>query len=165
MKRILFALLLSACMLMTGCGNKKSEERKEAEIPKAWTDCATMEDAYNLAGFEFYVPQQLDEYPNVLIQAGKNSMIQVFFSDKELGTEGCNSILFRKGIGHGDITGDYNEYSQKSLSKVAGQAVTERGNNGLVYNAFWNDGDYSYAIVVSNGMTDGEIEAFIELVK
>lgn len=131
---------------------------ENTQIANPWVDCASMEDAVKIAGFTFEVPEQIDGYPNQAIQAIENDIIQVVYDD------GANSIYIRKGVGTEDISGDYNEYEQSDEVSIGEFQVTEKGNDGKIHVAIWNDGDYSFC-VGTPGMSVEEIVAIIEQVK
>lgn len=139
--------------------NAGETDDENMQIANPWVDCyASMEDAVKIAGFSFEVPKQIEGYPNQVIQAIENDIIQVIYND------GANSIYIRKGVGTGDISGDYNEYEQSDEVSIGEYQVTEKGNDGKVSVAIWNDGNYSFC-VGTPGMSAEEIAAIIEQVK
>ena len=165
-KRLMLILLCTTVVgAFTACGAKSSEtdgagqnesnvvsevetndgeaDEENTQIANPWVDCASMEDAVKIAGFSFEVPKQIEGYPNQVIQAIENDIIQVIYDD------GTNSIYIRKGAGTEDISGDQ---------------VTEKGNDGKVSVAIWNDENYSFC-VGTPGMSAEEIAAIIEQVK
>ena len=130
-----------------------------------WQDCSTLEDAAAVAGFEMAVPDRIEGYPETHIQAVENSMSQVFFYNGSFDDGTAKSVLIRKGTGSEDISGDYNEYSEKEIVPMHGVDVTVKGDNGLVYNAFWFQDGYAYCINADDGMSREQIENLVELVK
>ncbi|MCI5958976.1 MAG: DUF4367 domain-containing protein [Lachnospiraceae bacterium] len=180
-KRLMLILLCTTVVgAFTACGAKSSEtdgagqnesnvvsevetndgeaDEENTQIANPWVDCASMEDAVKIAGFSFEVPKQIEGYPNQVIQAIENDIIQVIYDD------GTNSIYIRKGAGTEDISGDYNEYEQSDEVSIGEYQVTEKGNDGKVSVAIWNDENYSFC-VGTPGMSAEEIAAIIEQVK
>ena len=121
-KRLMLILLCTTVVgAFTACGAKSSEtdgagqnesnvvsevetndgeaDEENTQIANPWVDCASMEDAVKIAGFSFEVPKQIEGYPNQVIQAIENDIIQVIYDD------GTNSIYIRKGAGTEDIGG------------------------------------------------------------
>ena len=103
-KIIRICMVLMLAMSIAACGSKEpaaqqNEKQGETQIPNPWIDCGTLEEAAQIAGFDMKVPDRIDGYPNTMIQAMDKSVIQVFYSDKALGEEGCKTVLIRKGLG------------------------------------------------------------------
>lgn len=138
--------------------NADEADDENTQIANPWVDCASMEDAVKIAGFSFEVPKQIEGYSNQAIQAIENDIIQVIYDD------GTNSIYIRKGAGTEDISGDYNEYEQSDEVSIGEYQITEKGNDGKISVAIWNDGNYSFC-VGTPGMSAEEIAAIIEQVK
>lgn len=128
------------------------------QIPNPWVDCSSLEDAAKLAGFSLQVPEQIDNYPDILIQSIEKEIIQVIYQND------TSSIMIRKGVGMDDISGDYNEYNESSTETINEHQVTEKGNDGKVYLAIWSDSDYAYSISTP-GMTSDEVAAIIAQIK
>ena len=122
-------------------------------IPNPWADCATLDEAAKLAGFDIAVPGKLDGYPNKRIQAMEKSMIQVLYFDGDPDAETGSSVMVRKGTGSEDISGDYNEYSEQETVQMHGVDVQVRGEKGLVYSAIWTWNGYSFAINADKGLS------------
>ena len=127
-----------------------------------WVDCATMEDAAELAGFDFTVPDWIKDYPNIFIQAVENSMIQVFYCVTDPGDG--DRILIRKGVGTEDISGDYEEYSEVETTALDGVNVTFKGKDGLVFTEIWTLDGYAYSISADAGMSRELAEGLVGLV-
>ena len=132
------------------------------QIPNPWVDCATLDEAAGLAGFEIAVPGGFEGYPNRMIQAMEKSMIQVMYFDGDPEAETSSRIMVRKGTGSEDISGDYNEYSEQETVQMHGVDVQLRGEKGLVYSAIWTADGYSYAINADKGLSRDAISAAVE---
>lgn len=182
MKKILMFLLLGTMTLsLAACGNSdpgstKNEQdsgivigddpaawgpgNDSVEIPNPFKDYETLEEAVSAVGFDFTVPDSIKGDEIRLIQVlGESSMIQAFYG------EGESDILIRKEPGSGDISGDYNNYSQVSEKTVDGRIVTMKGENDLTMIALWEDGGYTYSISARDGLDTSDIVDLIAAVE
>ena len=71
-------------------------------------------------------------------------------------------ITVRKGTGSEDISGDYNEYSEKETLKIHGLDVLVKGDEGKIFCATWTKDGYSFAIVADKGLTKEALSNAIE---
>jgi hypothetical protein len=127
-----------------------------AQIPNPFTDCDTLDDAAAIAGFSISLPDTAAGYSRSAISAIENEMIDVRYTD-----ESDNEICIRKGTEKDDISGDYNEYDENSTVNADGLSVNIRGNDGLVFAASWQSGDYSYSITSDLGLAKTDIETLV----
>ncbi len=137
-------------------------EAPTSQIANPFVDFDSLEEAAKLAGFSMRVDAEPEGYPIRHIQAVKNELLQMFLATGDMAEEGTEHVLFRKGVGSEDVSGDYNEYASVSQQELAGRTVTLKGDGKLVWLATWTDGNYSYSISVSDGM---EQESMLALVK
>ena len=171
----LLLLSLAACARKPEEGNKPAETENKPEeienaptglgnvqIPNPWVDCATLEEAAKLAGFEIAVPGGFDGYPNQMIQAMEKSMIQVLYFDGDPDAEDSSMVMVRKGTGSEDISGDYNVYSEQETVQMHGVDVQLRGEKGLVYSAIWTWEGCSFAINADKGLSRDAISNAVE---
>lgn len=166
MKKLLLPVIVLLFVALTACGTKvEPPESGNTQIANPWVDCATLEEAEDLVGFDLTVPDGIDGYPDRLIQAIRQDMIQVFYFSAGTNDEERVDVLIRKASGDGDISGDYNEYKEIVVETVGGVDVQLSGNDGLIYNAVWTEDGYSYAILAGEGLEKGVIEKLIEQVK
>lgn len=77
-------------------------------------------------------------------------------------TGGGETALFRKGKGTDDVSGDYNVYSSVKEITVGVNAVTLKGENDVFTLAVWTDGEYSYSLDISNGLSEDEWSEMIQ---
>lgn len=124
----------------------------DTQIANPFEDCETLEDAVKLAEFDITVPEKMPEgYSQSGIRAAKDTMINIGYSNE-------NSVIdIRKGSGKDDISGDYNEYAETNTVIIGDIQVTMKGNDGLVNVATWVNGDYSYAITISEAGMDSTV--------
>ena len=155
MKKILLISVL--CLAIIACG-KKEETQQEAtqatettqgqstEIPNPFIEAKNLEEASKIAGFTLSVPANYEDYKKQVIQAIEDDMIEVIYYDENSEHEG---LRIRKAKGTDDISGDYNEYKDVETVKVGDFEIIEKGSEGNISVATWNDGTYSYAIDVA----------------
>lgn len=165
MKKICIALLCAVLLIAAaGCGKaaKEVETTQNAGLNKGnpFVDCATLEEAAEIAGFDIAVPDRIEGYEDVMIQAVKDEMIQVFYTAAD-----SSEVMIRKGLGEEDISGDYAHYDKQVVKWVGDQTVNFRGNGDLVNVAYWITDDNAYCFRVSNGMAMEKIEALIPTIQ
>ena len=174
MKKML-AILLSALMILSlaACSQGKPDNRTDPEsgntlgeggnmqIGNPWVDCATLDEAAKTAGFDIAIPGKFEGYANKVYQAIEKTMIQVFYYDGDPEAE-SSRITVRKGTGSDDISGDYNEYSEKKTVQIHGIDVLVKGEKGLIHCATWIKDGYSFAIVADKGLTKEALSNAIE---
>lgn len=161
---------VAAMLMLAACGNKNTENPADMETAKTtetteiaetvettantatgtvglanpFVTCTTLEEAVQTAGFEMAVPDVLEGYEQIVIQAVKDQLIQVIWQS------GDNKITIRKGTGAEDISGDYNQYPHTEEISVGDLQVTVKGSDEAVNTAVWTVGDYAYAITALN---------------
>ena len=155
MKKILLMSVL--CLAIVACGKKEEAKQETAEttnvtqkestqIPNPFVEVKNLDEASKIAGFTLEVPETYEDYKKQVIQAIEDDMIEVIYYDENSEHEG---LRIRKAKGTDDISGDYNEYKDVETVKVGDFEVTEKGSEGNISVATWNDGTYSYAIDVA----------------
>lgn len=72
------------------------------------------------------------------------------------------TAVFRKGTGTDDVSGDYNVYSNVKEITVGANTVTLKGNTDSFTLAVWTDGDYSYSLDISSGLSEDEWAEMIQ---
>ena len=171
MKKILLMSLL--CLAIVACEKKEEAKQETAEtanvtqeqdlgVPNPYEIVETLDEASKIAGFTLSVPTSYDDYKKQVIQAIEDDMIEViYFNDTD--NEG---LRIRKAKGTDDISGDYNEYKDVETVKVGDFEITEKGSEGSISVATWNDGTYSYAIDVAEAsLTKDAIANLISNIK
>jgi len=171
MKKILLMSLL--CLAIIACGKKEETKQETTEttnvtqeqdygVPNPYEIVDTLDEASKIAGFTLSVPVSYEDYKKQVIQAIEDDMIEViYFNDTD--SEG---LRIRKAKGTDDISGDYNEYKDVEIVKVGDFEITEKGSEGSISVATWNDGTYSYAIDVAEAsLTKDTIANLISNIK
>lgn len=155
MKKILLMSVL--CLAIVACGKKEEAKQETAEttnvtqkestqIPNPFVEVKNLDEASKIAGFSLEVPETYEDYKKQVIQAIENDMIEVIYYDENSEHEG---LRIRKAKGTDDISGDYNEYKDVETVKVGDFEIIEKGSEGNISVATWNNGTYSYAIDVA----------------
>ena len=155
MKKILLMSLL--CLAIVACGKKEEAKQETAEttnvtqkestqIPNPFVEVKNLDEASKIAGFSLEVPETYEDYKKQVIQAIEDDMIEVIYYDENSEHEG---LRIRKAKGTDDISGDYNEYKDVETVKVGDFEIIEKGSEGNISVATWNNGTYSYAIDVA----------------
>lgn len=73
------------------------------------------------------------------------------------------TAVFRKGTRTDDVSGDYNVYSSVKEIMVGANPVTLKGENDVFTLAVWTDGNYSYSLDISKGLSEDEWSEMIQL--
>ena len=143
---------------------------ENVQIPDPFEGFSTLEQAVKAAGFEMSVPDAPKWYETAIYRANTGTqMLEVIYSDKDLENEDAvEAYRIRKAIGSDDISGDYNDYSEKTEVSVSGNQVSLKGNDGKVFVATWTSGEFTYAIDIDmdgQGLSGDEIIALVNATK
>lgn len=185
----------TAAETTTEAETKETDETETADgdgflagMPNPFIDCDNADDAAKEAGFTLETPT-FDDLENRTYQAVKNEMIQVFNTGEGSADDGY--ILVRKALKEAytkdqgsasetasdaensdgsdivDISGDYNDYAVTETMDINGMTVVAKGDAADAYSvAIWNDGDYAYAMDMSEITIPAElIEAYVPDIK
>lgn len=115
-------------------------------IPNPFVECKTIDEAAQVAGFTFSVPEKIGKtFDSKSISAIKDQLIQV---DYKNGTKN-DQIELRKAAKCSNVSGVYTKYKNKTTAIVNGTKVVMKGNGTKVSVASWNAGKYSYSIYAS----------------
>ncbi len=151
-KRIYLILCISFILLISGCG-------KKTEVSNPFVEVSNIKEVESLVGFTITVPDKVLDYKDKRISVIENEMIDITYTKKK------SKLTIRKGIGTVDISGDYNNYSDINENIIDGVTVTTRGNDNLIFNATWNNDNYTYAIVSNTGIDSGDIVNLVKEIK
>lgn len=156
----LIALGLSAIMALSlvACGNANAGN-PNVQPPSPFTDHETLADAAKEVGFEISVPSIINGFDECMYRANKESdMLEVIFRNDD------EDICFRKAVGDGDISGDYNKFSEQNEVEVNGATVTMKGNDGKVNLATWAKNGYAYSISCTTAVDKVTMTDYIKTV-
>lgn len=167
-KKTLILFCAIAALSVSACSDTKTttvdavDTTETVQIPNPFTDCATLSEASAKTGFDFSVPDSIDDYQKDLIQTMDNEMIQVFYStDSQTEAE----ILLRKSTETGDISGDYNDYPSVENTQIDSLDVTLKGDGTSYSLALFEKNGYSYSIYSSQGLDLSTMEQLVQTIQ
>ena len=171
--------LVLAIGALTACGGKQAESQAEsqttasAEITQAaestaaatdgtaqaanpWIDVQDLKEALKETGVELKAPEKIGDFHLSHVQAIQDGgIVQVFYGGVADKTE--TQVLLRKAKSMEDISGDYTVYPEdRRVNETEGE-VRLRGQDGRVYLATWQRGDYSYSLSIAQGMEEAKV--------
>ena len=138
-------------------GNMAGEKKEAAgdesmRLPNPFIEVGSLEEAEELAGFSLKTAEKVGAYGRQSISVMEGEMIQVLYQN-DAGEEG---LRVRKGLGEGDLSGDYNSYKLDEEVEQDGVKIRLRGDGPRIFAASWTKGAYSYAIDLSDAELDRE---------
>ena len=164
---------------LTACGGKQAESSAEsqttasAEITQVaastavsteesvqaanpWIDVRDLKEALKETGVELKAPEEIGDFHLSHIQAIQDGgIVQVFYGSLADQTE--TQALLRKAKSMEDISGDDTVYPEdRRVSDTEGE-VRLRGQDGRVYLATWQRGDYAYSLSLAQGMEETKV--------
>lgn len=133
------------------------------QIPSPITEYSSMAEAAAAAGFDMAVPKVVDGCTERVIQVFNantdDAMFEVIYRDS--GEESEDVIHIRKAPGTEDISGDYNQYAERSTETVGDVEVTMKGSDGQVHLATWTKDGYTYSIAVYTGISGDDMAELV----
>ncbi len=138
-------------------GNMAGEKKEAAgdesmRLPNPFIEVGSLEEAEELAGFSLKTAEKVGDYERQSISVMEGEMIQVLYQN-DAGEEG---LRVRKGLGEGDLSGDYNSYTLDEEVEQDGVKIRLRGDGPRIFAASWTKDGYSYAIDLSDAELDRE---------
>lgn len=173
-------LALVACSSATSAGSDDSQEGTADEqtemdgMPNPWSDVETADEMAEIAGFDVEVDENPDTYlgePLSVTFRAMDGMAEVTYE------YGASQVVVRKAdpsLGEdGDVSGDYNVYSESWDETVGDVQVACYGNaSDLSAKACWIRGDYDYSLVAQAlggeedfGLEPDALAVFVEALK
>ncbi|MGI5894033.1 MAG: stalk domain-containing protein [Candidatus Merdivicinus sp.] len=130
---------------------------EHTEISNPFILCQTIGEAEKLAGFSVSLPKRIPNWVRSCeFRAVQNQMVEVIYLGE------TEELCIRKGVGDGDISGDYQIYDQIVQKAWKDIPVTLKGKNNLFHTATWTKNSYTYSIVVPDGMSEDAICGLIQ---
>lgn len=171
--------LMLAIGALTACGGKQAESQAEsqttasAEITQAaestaaatdgtaqtanpWIDVRDLKEALKETGVELKAPEKIGDFHLSHVQAIQDGgIVQVFYGSLADQTE--TQALLRKAKSMEDISSDYTVYPEDRRVSDSEGEVRLRGQDGRVYLATWQRGDYAYSLSLAQGMEEAKV--------
>ena len=171
--------LVLAIGALTACGGKQAESQAEsqttasAEITQAaestaaatdgtaetanpWIDVRDLKEALKETGVELKAPEEIGDFHLSHVQVIQDGgIVQVFYGSLADQTE--TQALLRKAKSMEDISGDYTVYPEDRRVSDSEGEVRLRGQDGRVYLATWQRGDYAYSLSLAQGMEEAKV--------
>lgn len=164
MKKKLFviALCMTAVFALGACEASPDESgtTNGVETHNPWVEYDTMDEAKNAVGFEISVPESMEGYSTRTIRVctmESNEIIEVVYDNGDMDE---NKVRIRKAPGTEDISGVYESYEEASVN-VGEWNVIMKGRGDSIYLATWMDGDYTYSIYTSLGISDTDMAELV----
>ena len=163
MKHVAIVLLSVTILLLTACGTSAANDPNSAQMANPWTDCETLSEAEELAGFTLTAPEHIDGYDAPIYRFMHEKMLEIIYYN------GDDEIRIRKAparssVGN-DISGDYTEYREHAAITTADSDVILDGNDGTISRALWTANDFSYSITASPAISLEAMQHIVESVK
>lgn len=164
---------------LTACGGKQAESPAEsqttasaevtqaaestaaatdgtAETANPWIDVRDLKEALKETGVELKAPEEIGDFHLSHVQAIQDGgIVQVFYGSLADQTE--TQALLRKAKSMEDISGDYTVYPEDRRVSDSEGEVRLRGQDGRVYLATWQRGDYAYSLSLAQGMEEAKV--------
>ena len=174
---VMLATIVMMAASVSACGNGKQEIFESENHEKAWL----LRVAANLSKnrIRYNKLRETDELNDELSAAVGFPVNEVegrpFTVEKEVYisywgemaqieyTGEGETVVFRKGTGTDDVSGDYNVYSSVKEIMAGANLVTLKGENNVFTLAVWTDGNYSYSLDIPKGLSEDEWSEMIQL--
>lgn len=159
----LLALSITSCDLKNYVSdniNFDTTTENAIQIPTPFVECDNLADAWDIAGFEFSVPNSIGEYSQSAILAYENYMIDIILTNKN-NTE--DTVRIRKALDSADISGDYTVYDEEKTFTINNFSLSIKGSDDKVYLVTGTNGNYSYSISISNGISFKDLVNLINI--
>lgn len=131
-----------------------TEESVQAANP--WIDVRDLKEALKETGVELKAPEEIGDFHLSHIQAIQDGgIVQVFYGSLADQTE--TQALLRKAKSMEDISGDNTVYPEDRRVSDSEGEVRLRGQDGRVYLATWQRGDYAYSLSLAQGMEEAKV--------
>ena len=171
--------LMLAIGTLTACGGKQAESPAEsqttasaeitqvaastaaatdgtAQAANPWIDVRDLKEALKETGVELKAPEEIGDFHLSHVQAIQDGgIVQVFYGSLADQTE--TQALLRKAKSMEDISGDYTVYPEEHRVSDSEGDVRLRGQDGRVYLATWQRGDYAYSLSLAQGMEEAKV--------
>ena len=133
------------------------EEEDILQIANPFIDCADLDKAAEIAGFEFDVSDDFIPGAGRKINAVEGDMIQIIYFEGDEYDPKKEILRIRKAAGDKDITGDHKDHPYEQTGVISGYYVILKGDSeDKIETAMWTCDGYTYAILMGNEQADTE---------
>ena len=156
-----FAMCAVMALSLAAFGNEKPTNSNDGgdRLPNPFTEYQTLEEAEKEAKFTLNLPQSIAGYSDSVYRLDKeDGLLEVVFENGE------ESITFRKASGDGDISGNYNNFSEKNEVELDGTVITMKGADDKVNVAVWSKDGYAYSIDCTTAVEKITMTDFVKTV-
>lgn len=137
--------------------NTENKNDDGVQIPSPYTEHDSIEDLRAAVDFDFKIPTRLPEgYELSGMFDISNDVVDIRWSKEN------SEMLYRVAEGEEqDISGDYNVYDNKLSINIGETSITLKGNKDKIYVVTWQEGQLTYAITSTDGLSQQEVEGMI----
>lgn len=122
-------------------------------------DIENLEQLEEIVGFEVNEISSLPFTPDTITYSAiDNEIAQIRYETDD------DYAVFRKALGENDISGNYTKYTNIETITSGSYTITLKGNDNYTL-AVWTDGEYSYSLFLSSGMTQSQWLALIDTIE
>lgn len=187
MKKRMIMIISIVCIsagLLAGCGSKKTSDQaqepaaaetakeageeetqspeetedKEKTPVQEYTECASMEEAADIAGFGMTVPESAGSRPLQTIQA-KDGIVRAFYYSES--PEDASAVVITKSV-LADTAADPTDPAESETFEAGEKTITLSGSEGVMTAAEWKDESFAYQIYSEGGLTQEEAVSMAE---
>ena len=153
-------LIVAAAFFLPKLHDMAEANQPPVQIANGIEECASLDELSEKVGFEVRTPQALPFEPESI----EYSSYRGDFAQVDYDGEGTH-ITYRVSAGSGDISGDYNDYADTAKLSIEDAEVTLKGSVGNWQLAIWEDGDFSFFLSVSPGLSEAQLKDIISNIK
>lgn len=137
--------------------NTENKNDEGVQMPSPYTEHDSIEGLRAAVDFDFKIPTRLPAgYELSSMLDISNDVIDMRWSKEN------SEILYRVAKGEEqDISGDYNVYDHKLSINIGDTSITLKGNKDKIHVAIWQEGQRTYAITSTDGLSQQEVEGMI----
>jgi len=167
------AIVALAVALTGRSGPVNSGENKEEDssvaMPNPWSEAASVQEAVEGAGLDSFT---LPEVFNCLAKGYQGpalrfteGLVEAVYQDDD------DRLVFRKGAGSEDVSGDFNTYPDQWEIIWKGLAIQCSGSNGEVRLGRWYFGGNAYSLSFNSGvdgrpgLSEGDVTSLVNQIQ
>ncbi len=110
----------------------------------------TLPEAEKTVGFEITLPESLDKIDNYTV-----------IDDKILEINFEGGFIRKSKLTEDILLGGYTDFPTEKEVEINSKTVVLKAKDELFYYAFWDSGDYSYCVSISDGTTEAELTEIV----